>query len=104
MTNVDRYPVKVLWSDEDEGFIALPTDLPGCSAFGETREAACREVLPAIKAWISAAKKAGNVVPSPSKPNMVKVINVFDPAVIGSYLSAEAGERVIMNVIHRNGH
>ena len=32
-----RYPANVFWSEEDEGFIALAPDLPGCSAFGESQ-------------------------------------------------------------------
>jgi antitoxin HicB len=66
VTNPDRYPTEVFWSDEDEGFIAIARDLPGCSAFGATREQACAELLPAIVAWIEAAQAAGNPVPHPS--------------------------------------
>jgi len=29
-----KYPIEVFWSDEDEGFIAVVPDLPGCSAWG----------------------------------------------------------------------
>ena len=68
MTNADRYPAQVFWSDEDEGFIAIATDLPGCSAFGDTRETALGELLPAIEAWIAAAEAAGNEIPKPSNP------------------------------------
>ncbi|RUV39975.1 MAG: toxin-antitoxin system HicB family antitoxin [Mesorhizobium sp.] len=68
MTVADRYPAHVFWSDDDEGFIAVAPDLPGCSAFGETREGALAELLPAIDAWIAAAQAAGNEVPKPSKP------------------------------------
>jgi hypothetical protein len=32
------------WSDEDEGFIALSPDLPGCSAFEESRVQALRNL------------------------------------------------------------
>ena len=61
-----RYPVEFFWSDEDKGFIALVPDLPGCSAFGETRQDAAREVDDAISSWIAAAREAGNPVPPPS--------------------------------------
>jgi predicted RNase H-like HicB family nuclease len=63
-----RYPANVFWSDEDEGFIAIAPDLPGCSAFGETRYDALTELDGAIEAWIEAASAAGNPVPGPSRP------------------------------------
>jgi predicted RNase H-like HicB family nuclease len=68
VADTDRYPAHVFWSDEDEGFIALATDLPGCSAFGKTQEKALRELQSAIEAWIEAAAEAGNPVPAPSNP------------------------------------
>lgn len=68
MTEIDRYPINVFWSDEDEGFIAIAPDLPGCSAFGETQEEALREIRAAISLWIKATEAAGNPVPKPSKP------------------------------------
>jgi predicted RNase H-like HicB family nuclease len=58
----------VFYSDEDEGFIALAPDLPGCSAFGETQEQAVTELRDAIVAWQLAAVGAGNPIPKPSLP------------------------------------
>ena len=68
MNNANRYPVNVFWSDEDEGFIAVASDLPGCSAFGGTPHEALTELQSAIVAWIEAARAAGNPLPEPSKP------------------------------------
>lgn len=62
-----RYPATVFWSDEDDGFIAIAPDLPGCSAFGDTRPEALGELEHAIEAWIEAAKAAGNPIPEPSR-------------------------------------
>lgn len=67
MTDAKRYPAQVFWSDEDNGFVALAPDLPGCSAFGESRSEALTELDDAIEAWIAAAKDAGNPIPEPSK-------------------------------------
>jgi predicted RNase H-like HicB family nuclease len=61
-----KYPIEVFWSDEDEGYIALVPDLPGCSAWGETEAEALLEAQDAAHAWIKAAKKAGKAIPSPS--------------------------------------
>ena len=60
-----RYLVEVFWSDEDEGYIAVVPDLPGCSVFGDTPEAAVREVQDAVAAWIEACRAAGDTVPEP---------------------------------------
>ncbi len=27
-----KYPIEVFWNDEDEGYIAVVPDLPGCNA------------------------------------------------------------------------
>jgi predicted RNase H-like HicB family nuclease len=45
-----RYPANIFWSDEDEGFIAVAPDLPGCSAFGQTQEQAMAQLQDAIGA------------------------------------------------------
>lgn len=66
MTNSDRYAVKVVWSEDDEAFLATVPDLPGCSAVGDTREEALAEVADAIDAWIEATQAAGNRVPMPT--------------------------------------
>jgi predicted RNase H-like HicB family nuclease len=63
-----RYPAHVYWSDDDDGFIVIAPDLPGCSAFGKTQEEALGELQDAIAAWINAAKEIGNPVPQPSQP------------------------------------
>ena len=68
MTDANRYPANVFWSEEDEGFIAVAADLPGCSAFGETQHEALTELQSAIVAWIEAARAAGNPIPDPSQP------------------------------------
>jgi predicted RNase H-like HicB family nuclease len=65
--DTSRYPARVFWSDEDEGFIAEAIDLPGCSAFGETQSEATIELQDAIKAWIAAATAAGNAIPPPRR-------------------------------------
>jgi predicted RNase H-like HicB family nuclease len=67
MTETAHYPAQVFWDEDDKGFIALASDLPGCSAFGETQEEALRELQHAIVAWKQAGEKAGNPIPAPSK-------------------------------------
>ncbi|NJO42584.1 MAG: type II toxin-antitoxin system HicB family antitoxin [Cyanobacteria bacterium CRU_2_1] len=60
------YHINVFYSEEDEGYIADIPDLKFCSAFGETPEAAVREVEMAKVAWLEAAKAAGKPIPLPT--------------------------------------
>lgn len=68
MSDLQLYPAEVFWSDEDDGFVAVAPDLPGCSAVGSDEATALAELRTAIAAWIEAAKKAGNTIPAPSRP------------------------------------
>ena len=77
--DVNRYPVHVFPSEDDEGFIAMVRDLPGCSAYGGTDLEALVEIKNAIAAWIDAATAAGNTVPAPSRP-------ALEPRVSGKFL------------------
>lgn len=61
------YPIEVLWSEEDQIWIANVPDLPLCSAHGLTPHAAVEEVEVAIDAWLDAAKAEGRTIPPPSK-------------------------------------
>ena len=69
-TTVDqaRYLIEIFPSDEDEGFIAVARDLPGCSAFGKTPADAAAEIQHAIEAWKEAAETANNPIPEPLGP------------------------------------
>ena len=59
------YHINVFYSAEDGGYTADVPDLKSCSAFGETQEAALREVLLAKEAWLAAARKHRKAVPEP---------------------------------------
>ena len=61
------YPVTIFYSEEDQGFIAVVSDLPGCSAFGETQEEALKQVQAARNLWLEVAQKEGRLIPEPSE-------------------------------------
>ena len=63
-----KYPIEIFWSEEDEGYIAVVPDLPGCNAWGKTEVDAIREARNAIAAWVKAAKSMKRAIPAPSKP------------------------------------
>ena len=52
-----KYAIEIFYSEEDEGYIAVVPELPGCSAFGKTEEEALREIKTAIELWLETAKK-----------------------------------------------
>ena len=60
------YHINIFYSEEDGGYIADIPDLTHCSAFGETPEAALRELQIAKSLWLSVAAEAGKPVPPPA--------------------------------------
>lgn len=65
------YAIEIFYSEEDEGFIAIVPELPGCSAFGRTEEDALKEVKIAMQLWLETAKEIGREVPAPQKRSLV---------------------------------
>lgn len=60
-----RYAVNLVWSSEDEGYIATVPELPGLSAFGETAEEAVREAACAAEAFVEVIADSGSPIPVP---------------------------------------
>lgn len=60
-----KYAVEIFYSEEDEGYIAVVPELPGCSAFGESEEKALGEVKIAISLWLETAEQEGRMIPQP---------------------------------------
>ena len=60
------YHINIFYSEEDGGYIADIPDLPHCSAFGNTPEAALKEALIAKEAWLEAAKATNRPIPEPA--------------------------------------
>lgn len=58
--------IEIFYSVEDEGFIAIVPELPGCSAFGETEEEALKEIKVAIELRMETAEKNGLEIPEPT--------------------------------------
>lgn len=60
-----KYEIDIFWSDEDEAFIAVVPELPGCSAWGDTYEEALREVQVAMSLYLETLQEEGRPIPEP---------------------------------------
>jgi predicted RNase H-like HicB family nuclease len=69
---VGKYAIEIFYSEEDEGYIAIIPELPGCSAFGNTEEEALKEAKAAIDLWLETAKKEGRKIPKPFEKELLK--------------------------------
>jgi len=59
------YHINIFFSEEDDGYIADIPDLPGCSAFGESAEAALNELKIVKAAWLETAVEENVPIPVP---------------------------------------
>ena len=61
------YHINVMWSDEDECYVADIPDLKYCSAFGDTPQEALAEVqlMRAKELWLESAREEGKPTPPP---------------------------------------
>jgi len=62
---VKDYHINIFYSEADGGYIADIPDLEACSAYGETPEAALRQVEQAKVTWLEAARAEGKPIPPP---------------------------------------
>lgn len=66
---MDNYSFDIRWSDQDAGYIAMCPEFSGVSAFGDTAEAALREVTNALELAISTYQEQGWTLPAPRVTN-----------------------------------
>ena len=69
---MNKYAIEIFFSEEDEGFIAVVPELPGCSAFGKSEEVALKEIKIAMELWLEAARKEGKESPQPKGEGLLK--------------------------------
>ena len=60
-----KYSINVVWSDEDECYIATIPEFTGLSAFGDTQEGAIQEALVALEGFIEIYKEDNVPIPIP---------------------------------------
>ena len=68
---MNRYKVIIVWSDEDQAYIAEFPEFPGCMAHGSSHEEALQNAKKATELWISAATEFGDPVPEPKGRRLI---------------------------------
>jgi len=63
--NTSEYGFRVLWSEEDEGYVAICPEFPGVSALGHTPEEAIREIRKALDLAIASYRDFKWLLPDP---------------------------------------
>ncbi len=69
-----KYAIEIFYSEEDEGYIAVVPELPGCSAFGGTEEEALGEVKTAVDLWLETARQERREIPQPKGRELLKTV------------------------------
>lgn len=64
---IQGYRVDICWSPEDDCYVAIVPELPGCSAHWDTRAGVVQEVQTAIELWLETAEEMGRPVPAPGQ-------------------------------------
>ncbi|HQU92651.1 MAG TPA: type II toxin-antitoxin system HicB family antitoxin [Pyrinomonadaceae bacterium] len=64
--SLPKYEIVVYWDDEDDLYVAVVPDLPGCMAHGKTHVEAVENVGEAIALWIDTAREFGDEIPQPT--------------------------------------
>ncbi len=65
MKTEQRYTIIIQWSEEDQVYLAIVPELPGCKTHGKTYEEALKQAQYAIEGWIEFAKELGRPIPPP---------------------------------------
>lgn len=64
---MDTYSVRIVWSDEDGGYIATSPEFKDLSAFGATAGEAAAELESVVLAAIATYRKSGWALPDPKR-------------------------------------
>lgn len=62
---MDKYSINIIWSDEDDSYIATIPEFNGLSAYGDTPEEAIKEAKVALEGFLEVFKEDGCTIPEP---------------------------------------
>ena len=62
---MNKYEIRIYWSELDNSFIAEVPELPGCMADGKTYFEALKNAEVIISEWLETAKELERNIPEP---------------------------------------
>jgi len=62
---MNKYEIRIYWSELDNSFIAEVPELPGCMADGKTYFEALKNTEVIISEWLETAKELERNIPEP---------------------------------------
>jgi predicted RNase H-like HicB family nuclease len=62
---MNKYEIRIYWSELDNAYVAEAPELPGCMADGNTYREALTNIETIISEWIKTARSLGRVIPTP---------------------------------------
>ncbi|HEX4120669.1 MAG TPA: type II toxin-antitoxin system HicB family antitoxin [Verrucomicrobiae bacterium] len=65
MASDNKYSIDMVWSVEDERYLAQVRELPGCIADGPTAQEAFQNLLVVLSEWLETAKEENREIPPP---------------------------------------
>ncbi|HEY3857742.1 MAG TPA: type II toxin-antitoxin system HicB family antitoxin [Verrucomicrobiae bacterium] len=71
MPSENNYSMDMIWSGEDEAYLAQVRELPGCVADGKTPVEALQNLQIVVQEWLETAREEGRPVPPPRTLEMV---------------------------------
>lgn len=88
-----RYLINILWSEEDQCYMAEVPELEGCLTHGKTPADAAKRAEEAIASWISTARRLGHPIPEPvTKRKTSGKFNVRIPKQLHKSLAIKAAQ------------
>jgi antitoxin HicB len=85
-----NYSARIIWSEEDEGYVASVPELDGVSAFGETLELAVEELGVAREVWLEALEREPVAPPPFTLPQRSGQFRVRLPRSLHDWLAERA--------------
>lgn len=74
-----KYAIEIIYSEEDEKYIAMVPELTRCYASGKDEREALENVIGSIENWIETARSQGRDIPAPKGRGILKEARVTHP-------------------------